>query len=1137
MAALQPVLVVGVGGSGVKTLMALRSVLLRHLRALPDGWPDDRLPEAWQLLAIDTEWEQPPDFGAPRLPASSFHSLVPRVGTEEPPYQDLVRPVINRVDAGDRPFVVGSWMPRRFDRPPSRGAGQIRAIGRAVAVTALAGVRDAIAAAHARIEGTAARTELAGIARAMGADAGSSVLPVLVTSVAGGTGAGMFIDVVEAMRAVDAGLASDVQVLLYGPDVFQSILGTPLGAHVPANAIAAISEITAGVWADATTPGTRSLYGLGRLATASLDVDAGQNAFGARYHYLIGRDNLGGEPVASGTAAYWAVADALGGMITDPSILGRFRSYFITNVFNRTYDGSIVGDASDLSIPNESKYLQPFASIGSGRLAVGSERLLEYAVQGLTRSVVERLLWPAFEPAGARADVEEAADRAWRDFLMGSGLDERDSFDDRGASVGRRDQVIEALRRPADAEMIAAAVRRILDEAASGTESQGIAGDEFTRRILGAYERELPHLEAALAGAVAASAREFARGAEAMLLRGVSRAAADHGYAVADVLLGRLEAELRFVGEEQLPTQAEAERRHLDELPSGIGQMVDGFVGLGLADLRHPVVAAVRDVLDESLRNFLLHPIRCRAAARLLLAVRAELVPAIRESLRSARTLLERDLGRETTVDRAGNPYATFPRLGEPATGSSRVGPTEVLLVTPEQYPAELDAAARTTVGDGLADQWRQRFVARTIRRIPLRGRTGEDGTGMFGVDRAWMPADPELRWADGADAVRPQHHAFRTVLEVVDTAEVLLRDRDTAVGRLAARSLREYLEDGGPAERDARAQRFIDGLVAVMRTSVPLTTLNRGLIAAMHPRATVEPGTRIVSTIPVPPGSPLHGRMLQALEQIGAWDQSVAEACGESDATRIDVFQSLGTALGPAAFTTMTAPAWTRWAEVRDDEQAAEAFWQHRRARPLVETLPIAGPQLRRLAAGWYSGLPLGLVVSESRGGKGRYVAVHDPATGGHAPAPHPLFDRRARGAAVLPAVLGALPLALTEAGVEGSLRPLRPYTLLIGAGRDLERGDGAVLTWIAGGTLPPGVTPALGDADASTPRARRDALVAALAAEDAAIRAEVAAWEGIISAEERIWRVTPLIEIAELLLGVVAEVRASVEAVPVPA
>ena len=73
--ALQPVLLVGVGGSGAKALRTLRQTLMRRLRQ--HGWKGSDLPAAWQIVAFDTVTDQTRDgYAAPLLPASCYTGLV-----------------------------------------------------------------------------------------------------------------------------------------------------------------------------------------------------------------------------------------------------------------------------------------------------------------------------------------------------------------------------------------------------------------------------------------------------------------------------------------------------------------------------------------------------------------------------------------------------------------------------------------------------------------------------------------------------------------------------------------------------------------------------------------------------------------------------------------------------------------------------------------------------------------------------------------------------------------------------------------------------------------------------------------------------------------------------------------------------
>jgi hypothetical protein len=69
---LQPFLVVGVGGSGGKTVRALRHAIDLTLRRY--GW-DDGIPDAWQFLHFDSPQAQDGEnFRAPFLPREDYLS-------------------------------------------------------------------------------------------------------------------------------------------------------------------------------------------------------------------------------------------------------------------------------------------------------------------------------------------------------------------------------------------------------------------------------------------------------------------------------------------------------------------------------------------------------------------------------------------------------------------------------------------------------------------------------------------------------------------------------------------------------------------------------------------------------------------------------------------------------------------------------------------------------------------------------------------------------------------------------------------------------------------------------------------------------------------------------------------------------
>ena len=287
--ALTPMIVIGCGGSGGKVVVGLRQRLEVELRRrVADGG----IPEAWQLLYVDTPGAQEVnlDYGAP-LPVGDYISTSKTQTTYAPIDQSVAR-YANSQSALDR---LTGWRPAHdLPVPVSTGAGQWREVGRLVAFHGLAdvaaAVRRALNACHS------GRSQLQRLGEKVGDDTAPDSTPfvVVVSSMAGGTGAGMFIDVCDVMRAVEPDLNDRLMAVLFTAEVFQNLKS---GTGLQPNTVGVLSEMMAG-YLDRNR-GIEPLYN-GLIALQQHELAAS----GPSYPFVLGMSTLSGTPLTDISDCY-----------------------------------------------------------------------------------------------------------------------------------------------------------------------------------------------------------------------------------------------------------------------------------------------------------------------------------------------------------------------------------------------------------------------------------------------------------------------------------------------------------------------------------------------------------------------------------------------------------------------------------------------------------------------------------------------------------------------------------------------------------------------------------------------------------------------------------------------------------------
>ena len=209
---LGPMLFVGVGGSGGNTVRAIREILTQRLESL--GWQGE-FPACWQTLWIDTIYNQGKGgFPAPILPADSYLGLVP--GNVS--FQTIQSQIINSVPINQRNHVLSGWLPRTNPVPIAKGAGQFRAIGRSIGVAQFSQMTAFLSQAYNRLTSAKANSDLAKLNQLFEIPTDAKSAPVtsfVISSMAGGSGSGLFQDVAHLLKLIDTDLDNFMHVMLY----------------------------------------------------------------------------------------------------------------------------------------------------------------------------------------------------------------------------------------------------------------------------------------------------------------------------------------------------------------------------------------------------------------------------------------------------------------------------------------------------------------------------------------------------------------------------------------------------------------------------------------------------------------------------------------------------------------------------------------------------------------------------------------------------------------------------------------------------------------------------------------------------------------------------------------------------------
>ena len=280
---MRPLLFIGLGGAGGKTLRALKQTLNLELR---DKGYSGEIPSAWQFLHIDLQLDGL-DFPAPQLNAEEICMLVPPGAS----YGIMVRTVESHFsDDSELCKLLAGWA-WHWNENPLGPPKNLRPVARLTGLGQASNISQAIRYAVSKMTSSPALAELASLSKHLGAKTyGQNPYQVpqvvLVSSLVGGTGSALLIDVAEILKrtVLDTWARQSVS-FLYTADVFDNSSDRE---EFGLKSLATISELLSGAIGPL-GPEAKEYFRRSGFPDIELDAPCGPS-----FNYLVGAKNLNG---------------------------------------------------------------------------------------------------------------------------------------------------------------------------------------------------------------------------------------------------------------------------------------------------------------------------------------------------------------------------------------------------------------------------------------------------------------------------------------------------------------------------------------------------------------------------------------------------------------------------------------------------------------------------------------------------------------------------------------------------------------------------------------------------------------------------------------------------------------------------
>ena len=1002
-------LVVGLGGSGGRTVRKLRAELIRRLSA---GGYRDGLPAGWYFLHVDVPEvcdikDELTDRGLPYIGLASGGISYRQIDG-----------LVNGRSKAAKSYVSG-WRPNpNLAVEPTLGAGQMRAVGRMVSTAGVTKLAAGLRRALAEVD-SADPTQLSAVSSAVQSEkTGGTTWVIVVSSLSGGAGAGMFLDVCDAFRMLDPAVSSHLIGMLYAPDIFPDVKGAAAQGIMP-NALAAYAELLASYW-NREAPEANEFA---LLETPELLVTQGQSRRGPSYPFIISRTN-GKVTLKTQHEVFGLTAAALATLMLSDGLQQRFSESLTGNWPSAGHRL----DSSGLTKIDED--LQPLSSLGYASLSIGRERFTTYAAQRFAGQLGMRLLEGHRQQADeTMSDAEILPSLVAQNlelFLDNCGLKEKGPDDN---------DVLDALRGGPDAtwrDKLSAEVELVLGTVTLGKTSLDRDGAQAAltntinaRRVSFLAEHKV---------LIDTNAEKWVNDVQARILDAVSQSLLNNGGRGAVALLEAASLYLTKEVAPELRTDATKWERAVGtsagDLVAGILQKAAKKIQTTSGDLRQAAQGGVRKW--RNMGEVQLHLL----GAELVQDLARGFLDPLRRTIDDALDQLQ-----EETDELAGHP----PSLRRWAAGAvpDELLPTdyETLLEDPKTWPSVYETLMKSQTGIPFAETAQQAALGAAVKNSnPLVKR------------QPWSPPFTILNTSSTAAQAKFLLDLRLSVLLQISYS--WLETADSSFARHAREHLQDWLmtsENGRSAA--SRKRDFLAGLEHTLNVARPLIDLENAALGRIHQNVEIANDfERFLTPFPLESTAEIAKEIREVLSASGFDDTQQTEAF--DPASNQTTFGLLTVPRGPVSPLVVNSIA-----EPLAADASARAgwsnYWLARRSRPLLQAMPAPLAFRRAVLSGWFVARLLGCVDLEHVASPKVLVDGHWLGFGqflGEAP-PKPHY--------VLGSLLESFPLALVRAvrADENALAPyqgLASYGMLTTGGKDTL--PDVLVEWLTSGILPKG-------------------------------------------------------------------------------